>query len=151
MTLTDRVKLAEGRGPVVNGRFMPYRDSVGVLTIGYGYNLEAGVTPVWLDASKGITSSQADLLLNLKLAESQREARGLRWFESLNLARQDAIVEMIYQLGLPKFLGFGKAIAALKVGDYATAAQEFQRSRWAQQTPGRAQRLARVIQTGVTV
>ena len=39
-------KRHEGTGPMQNGRLMPYHDSVGKLTIGYGRNIEdTGVTP----------------------------------------------------------------------------------------------------------
>ena len=151
MTLTARVKLAEGTGPMKAGRHMAYRDSLGVLSIGYGFNLEAGCTPKWLIIADGITRAQATALLDLKLAGALQDARTFTWFASLTPPRQDAIVEMLYQLGLSRFRGFGRMIAALKARDYAQASLEILNSRWARvQTPGRAQRIAATIRTGET-
>lgn len=149
MTLRERIKLAEGPGPMKAGRHMAYRDSLGVLTIGFGFNLEAGCTPKWLVIADGITRAQANALLDLKLAESLRDARTFAWFESLTPTRQDAIVEMLYQLGLSRFRGFGRMIAALKAHDYERASLEILNSVWAKvQTPSRAQRIAAAIRTG---
>ena len=49
---------------------------------------------------------------------------------------------MAYQMGLEGVLNFKKMWAAIEVDDYVTAAAEMINSRWAMQTPARANRLA---------
>lgn len=147
--LVARVKLAEGTGPMKDGRHQKYADHLGVSTIGFGFNLEAHRLPAGMDADKGITRAQAERLLLLKLQDAINDARTFAWFASLDEARQDAVVEMLYQMGLTRFRGFGRCIAALKAGHYAQASAEILNSRWARvQTPGRAQRIAATIRTG---
>lgn len=115
-------------------RLKPYRDTVGKLTIGYGRNLE--------DA--GLSPEEAEVLLRNDLFRCEaelREALG-ETYEALSPARKAALLDMIYNLGKTRFLGFKKMIAALKAGDFARAAAEMLDSRWAAQVGQRAQFLA---------
>ena len=42
--LIAQIKRHEGTGKrLPNGNFLPYEDTVGVLTVGYGHNLETGI------------------------------------------------------------------------------------------------------------
>ena len=50
--LVKRLKLDEGTGPVKKGRLMPYNDSEGYLTIGYGRNIH----------SRGISDEEAEII-----------------------------------------------------------------------------------------
>ena len=54
---------------------------------------------------------------------------------------------MGFQLGIGGLLGFRKMWAALERSDYAQAAEEALDSRWAEQTPNRAQEVAEWIRT----
>lgn len=62
--------------------------------------------------------------------------------------RQDVIVNMAFNLGVHKLLGFHNLLAALKSEDYDTAAAEMLDSAWALELPARADRLARQMRTG---
>lgn len=55
------------------------------------------------------------------------------------------IIEMCFQLGYPRLCGFKKFKAALEDKDYVTAADEMLDSRWANQTPKRANSLADIV------
>lgn len=66
------------------------------------------------------------------------------WHESV----RDVLVEMAFQLGehgLDKFLQMKAAIIAQK---WDRAADEMLNSKWAQQTPNRAQSLAEIMRNG---
>jgi len=52
------------------------------------------------------------------------------------------LVNMIFNMGGPSFLGFRRMIAALKAFDYDTAAHEMLQSRWADQVGARALELS---------
>jgi lysozyme len=56
---------------------------------------------------------------------------------------------MCFNLGLPRFLKFVKALDALEAGDYEMSANEFMDSRWADQVGYRAYEVTEMIRTGV--
>jgi lysozyme len=56
---------------------------------------------------------------------------------------------MSFQLGVDGLLGFKQTLDAVKGGRYDEAAFDMLQSRWAQQTPARAKRLAEQMRTGL--
>lgn len=119
-------------------RLKPYRDSVGKLTIGVGRNLD----------DVGITEEEARYLLKNDIQKAVAEAKRFPWYAKLNNPRKQAIIDMIYNLGASRFLGFKKMLAALEAGDYEAAAREMLDSKWAQQVGRRATELAEIMRTG---
>lgn len=119
-------------------RLKPYRDSVGKLTIGVGRNLD----------DVGITEEEARYLLKNDIQKAVVEAKRFRWYAKLNNPRKQAIIDMIFNLGPSRFLGFKKMLAALEAGDYEAAAREMLDSKWAQQVGRRATELAEIMRTG---
>lgn len=131
--LAQEVQTAEGL------RLKAYQDSLGVWTIGYGTNLQE------LTIDKGT----AIKWLADKLAEAERECERFPWYAGLSPRRQRAVVELVYNLGMPRLMGFTKTLAALSQGEYATAAKELLDSKWAQQVgPTRSHRIAGMIVSG---
>jgi lysozyme len=126
-----------------------YRDSGGIWTIGYGYNLEAhGYTP---DECEGLTwtQEQADAALadEIQSVLAELDRRWPKW-RGLDEVRQAAIVSSVYQLGAPGASKFFATIHAIQSRDWETAATQMLASRWAKQTPARVQRNAEMIRTG---
>ena len=119
-------------------RLRLYADSLGVPTIGYGRNLR----------DKGISPSEAALLRDHDMDDAEREAAAFPWFASLSERRQLVVLSMLYNLGLPRFVGFRRMIAALQRFDYQTAADEMLDSVWARQVKARADRLAMMMRDG---
>lgn len=116
-----------------------YRCSAGKLTIGYGTNIEEGI-------------SQAEALLLLRhrlgLAIGALEHR-LQCWSRLTPARQQVLASMQYQLRSPGVFGFRNMLAALERGDYAAAALEMLDSKWARaDSPHRARELAEMMRRG---
>ncbi len=131
--LTRQVKRHEGF------RAQVYRDTAGVETIGYGRNLR----------HRGISEKEAAMLLDNDLAEIWQACRQrLAWFETLDVVRQCALVEMGFNLGLAGLLRFERMLAAMERGDFSAAADHALDSRWAAQVKGRGRILARQIATG---
>jgi len=116
-------------------RAHPYKDSRGVLTIGYGTNLE-----------EGITEPEAQLLLQARVGSTLVELTQYGWYQTLSDCRKAAILSMAYQLGMAKFRKFKATIAALEASDFRTAAYQMLSSLWAKQTPNRAQEVADMVQ-----
>ena len=120
-------------------RLKPYEDTVGKLTIGVGRNL----------TDVGISEHEAAYLLTNDIAVAAASLRrAYPWFSGMGLPRQDALTDMMFNLGAARFAGFAQMIAALEQRDYETAAKEMLDSKWAQQVGARATELAAIIRTG---
>ena len=131
--LAARVRKNEGLS------YLPYRCSAGALTIGYGHNLDA----------RGISKEVAELLLKQDLEIAEKEVKNaFIWWPKLDDARLGVLVEMCYNLGILRLVGFKKMLSALEEGDYKKAAQEMLDSKWAFQVQGRSRELAEIMQTG---
>ena len=133
-----------------------YKDSKGIKTIGYGFNLESGrFTKEQVDrwTREGITETEARQVLNDELAKTREQlANKYPWFKTLDPVRQGAIIDMAYNMGMggdKKGLGsFKKALAAMEKGDYETAAKEFLDSQYAKDVGPRANAIADLIRYG---
>jgi len=110
----------------------------GKLSIGKGTNIE-----------DGITEEEANLLRTNRISKTIAELSKFPWFKSLNLPRQDATIDMAYNLGLPKLLEFKNMLAALSAQNYGKAADEMLNSDWATQVGERAKDLAHIMRLGI--
>ena len=90
------------------------------LTIGYGRNLENGITE-----REAVVLLENDLL-NLKLELEDK----LPVFKKLDDIRQNVILEMAYNMGVPKLLNFKNTIEFLKKNDFDSASKEMLNSKW---------------------
>ena len=110
-------------------RSKPYQDSLGVWTVGHG------LTYITETESKEIVRARLHVLYS-------------RWEimrPNFSFTVLDVLTEMSFQMGFHGVLNFKKMLAALDADDYALAADEMLDSRWAKQTPGRAQEMSDII------
>lgn len=120
-------------------RLKAYRDSVGILTIGVGRNLEA----------VGITAEEAMAMLDHDIARTIEDLQAqFLWYPSMDGIRQMVLINMAFNLGLGGLCKFKKFLAHVQAGSYAEAAAEMLDSAWAVQVGKRAQELAIQMQTG---
>lgn len=119
-------------------RRFPYEDSEGILSIGVGRNLE----------QRGLRDDEIRLMFANDVAEAEREIATQPWAIGHGIVRWAVLVSMVFNLGLPRLLGFKRMIAALERRDYATAAAEMLDSKWARQVGRRATRLAEMMRSG---
>ena len=117
---------------------VPYQCPTGHLTMGYGHNLE-----------NGISKEAAEFILREDLQAAEKAvSKHFVWWQGLNEARQFVLVDMTFNMGIGKLSTFKKMLAAIKCGDYQTAAAEMINSRWASQVGHRATELAKMMKTG---
>lgn len=90
------------------------------LTIGYGRNLENGITE-----REAVILLENDLL-NLKLELEDK----LPVFKKLDNVRRNVLMEMAYNMGVPKLLNFKNTIEFLKKNDFDSASKEMLNSKW---------------------
>ena len=116
----------------------PYRDSRGFLTVGFGTNLDAG-----------ITRDQAKALMDCQLAANEAALLAYPWFAGLDEVRRSVIENMAYNLGVLGVLEFKDMIAAIEAKDWAEAAYQMRASKWRVQVGDRALVLADIMERGV--
>ena len=140
--VVERLKLEEGL------RLDAYRDSGGVLTIGYGFNLEVPMDAVergYLDGhdpTDGVTEEQAEWLLRHR-AERAVEDFQRRWppYADQPLTVRVALADMAYELGDTGLAAFHTMLRLLEQGDYTAAADDALQTLWAREVPNRARRV----------
>ena len=116
-------------------RAKSYRDSEGLLTIGFGTLIE-----------DGISKEEAGLLLRHRLEKAVEELEGREPLVSaLPAPVQSALAQMAYNLGVPRLMLFKDMWACLERKDFPGAAVAALDSRWAEQVGSRANRIAELI------
>lgn len=133
MSLKERIKRHEGL------RLKPYTCSAGKLTIGYGRNLEVG-----------ITGEEADFLFENDLLRARALAEQFPAYERMDDIRRGVLIEMVFQMGFGGVSKFKRFLSAAQNEDWPRAADEMLDSEWAKQTPERARELARLMLRGVS-
>lgn len=136
----------------------PYRDTRKLWTFGKGrcvetHPLSAAEWKQMLDSgwlSISVSLSGADWLMRRELAavEAQLAKDYADFWPHLNDARQNALIEMAYQMGVEKEEGFHQMLAAIRAGNWQEAYNQALASDWAKQTPARAKMIATMILTG---
>lgn len=135
-SLAKQLKVDEGL------KLYAYPDTLGFLTIGYGRLIDER-------KNGGLSEAEALHLLGNDIEAKRRElTKALPWLPSLNEARQGALLNMAFQLGIGGLLGFQQTLAAIRDEHYSHAANLMLQSKWAQQTPRRAKKMARQIEVG---
>ena len=133
--LIEQLRLHEGV------RSKVYLCSEGYETIGVGRNIS--------DSGIGLSDDEIAYLLANDIARCEKEiAERFDWFDDLDPVRQDALVDMSFNLGISRLAQFQNMIAALAEERFDDAATEALDSRWAKQVGQRAQTVAAMIRTG---
>ena len=141
-------------------RLQVYEDSLGIATIGIGRNLEdRGITPeelAWMDIpnmaivhTMGITEADAMYLAQNDVQIVEEELlRSHPCVENLDAVRQLVLVDMAFNMGVPRLGKFKKMWAAIHENNFDEAAKEMLDSRWANQVKSRSTKLAHAMHTG---
>ena len=135
-------------------RLQPYYCTRGKQTIGVGRNLDDNPLTeeeirVCGDWEHGITKQSAFYLLRNDIKRCEKECRKeIAFYELLDGERQYALLDMVFQLGIGGVKKFKKMLMAMACGYWEDASKECLNSKYAQQTPKRAKRIAETIRTG---
>ena len=141
-------------------RLEVYQDTLGIDTIGVGRNLEdRGITKEELAAldfpnieavyEHGITETDAAFLLENDVQIVEEElVRAHPCVDSLDAVRQLVLVDMAFNMGVPRLCKFKKMWASIHEEDFRTAAKEMLDSRWAIQVKSRSHKLAHAMHHG---
>ena len=126
-------------------RLKPYRCSSekigfegrpGKLSIGVGRNID----------DLGITRQESRYLLTNDTARVMLELDyALSWWSRLSAVRRAVLMDMCFNIGMPRLKTFRKMLPALESGIYGIAAVEMRDSKWATDVGSRADRLIRMM------
>lgn len=117
-----------------------HRSLIGKLTVGIGRNLE----------DKGLSPKEIEFLLDNDIDEVLGDLnRTFPWFANLSSNRQHVLMDMCFNLGLPRLLEFKNTLMFMSEGKYEAAAGNMLASKWADQVGNRAKRLAHMMKNDV--
>lgn len=116
----------------------PYKDTVNKTTIGWGRNLD----------DNGIRSDEAELMIDNDIKASIHDLKQYSWYLIQPQGVKNALINMRFNLGMPRLLTFRKMIDALINKNYTKAALEALDSKWASQVGRRAKDIALIIREG---
>lgn len=126
-----------------------YQDNLGYWTIGIGRLIDRR-------RGGGISGAESEYLFNNDCNRVVKTLyAALPWVEKLDAARQGALLNMCFQMGLGDteggtgLLGFRNTLELIRAGRYDDASRNVLQSLYARQTPNRAKRIAKQIATGV--
>lgn len=137
LKLADELEYEEGNKPYA------YQDHLGYWTIGIG---------ILIDRRKGgkLYPEEVEFIFQNRMNKLRADLEErLPWFSELDDARQRVLMQMAYQMGIDGLLGFRNTLKMVQLGQYQAAAAGMLNSKWATQTPDRAERLSKMMETGV--
>ena len=115
-----------------------YKDTLGNLTIGVGFNLE-----------EGLSDDEIDFILSSRIQEHYDDLHVMvAEFKHLCFARKLVLIDMSYNMGIHKLLQFENMLDAIRDKDWQKAAGELLDSRYASQVGRRADRNADILRSG---
>ena len=115
----------------------PYMDTTKHVTIGWGRNLD-----------NGISLDEAQLMFENDFTRCHKELNCCDWFLNQPSNVQNGLLNMNFNLGITELDDFKGMIQALRNKDYTKAAQEALNSIWAKQVGERAKDVAVMIREG---
>ena len=122
-------------------RLKPYQCTAGKWTIGVGRNIE----------DRGITEEEAMHLLDNDIDECQEELdRIIPWWIEKPAYVQLVLINMMFNLGATRLLGFKKFLKAVEENNFDLASTEMLDSRWAEQVGQRSIELSEFMKNGYT-
>lgn len=116
-------------------KLIPYTCTGGKLTIGVGRNL----------TDRGISVSEAEFMLENDILQCKKDLEKQPFYSGQPESVKCALINMCFNLGLPKLLKFKKMLMYLQERNYTKAAVEALDSEWAKQVGNRAKDVALIF------
>jgi lysozyme len=120
-----------------------YKDTLNNWTIGVGHLIRLPDEEYLLD--KELTDLEVDQIFVTDLNQAIDDARKFIDADSIPDEAFEVVVDMAFNLGLPKLMAFQNFQQALRDKDFVKASYEMLDSLWAKQLPNRSKRLAKIM------
>jgi len=118
-----------------------YKDTLNNWTIGVGHLIKLPDEEYLLD--KELTDIEVDQIFTTDLNQAIDDARKFIDADSIPEEAFHVVIDMAFNLGLPKLMAFQNFQQALRDKDFVKASFEMLDSLWAKQLPNRSKRLAK--------
>jgi lysozyme len=115
-----------------------YKDSLGINTIAYGLNLDAGIDEELASVIAEFIANRLDSKLTLEFD----------WYKQLTQRRKDVLINMSYNLGVEGVKEFKNTISLIERSKFDEAADAMLKSKWATQVGLRAKTLSDMMRRG---
>lgn len=139
-----------------------YKDTEGFWTVGIGHLLtkinDKAKAIAILDSLVGrktngvITEAEARAIFAKDVKKATDQIKGSKIlsviYDKLSPIRKMALINMVFQLGLTGTEGFKNSLTLVSNSYYTQASTNMRKSKWYSQTPNRAERVIKVLQTG---
>jgi lysozyme len=122
-------------------------------TIGVGHNITDDPRYPYRVTDEPLNEIQIDALLERDIARSVADLdQNANWWRALEEPRQRVLANMCFNMGWGNgekgLSSFKNTLQAMHFADYAAAAAGMRASLWAKQVGARAERLAKIMETG---
>ena len=119
-----------------------YKDHLGYVTVGVGRCLDENV-------GLGLADDEIDYLLQNDIDRCRKELdTEYEWFDDLDSVRQEALIDLSFNVGQTRLRGFVKALGHMAESNFEEAGNEFYDSKWATQVGDRALEVCQMIKSG---
>lgn len=118
-------------------KLKPYKDTVGLLTIGCGRNLD----------DVGISQQEALYLLDNDIHQSEYDCAIYPWYAKLSDARKAAVLSLSFNLGPAGLAKFKRFLLAMSLAQWKVAGYELENSLWFSQVGTRGPEIKALIET----
>lgn len=137
----EMIKRHEGK------RNTPYKDSLGLWTVGYGHLIGDGrsLPAEW---NRTFSDQEIDALFAQDFAKHKAGAERIPGFDKANDSGKAAIIDLTFNMGNAWYRRFPNASAALARGDFETFANEMQNSLWFRQVGRRGPTIVAMLRAG---
>lgn len=115
-----------------------YIDTTGHETIGYGFNIDAGISPY-----------AAAALLQAQIEERLIILAKYDWYKALDPVRASVFLEVSFNVGMTGMLHFTSCIHYASIRDWPNAQKELLDSDAARKLPARYATLGQMLLTGI--
>lgn len=104
-----------------------YPDSLGYWTIGIGRCIDKRIN------TRALSQDEIYYLYQNDMKKCRQELSSYAWYKNQDEVRQDVLVELCFNLGMPHLLGFKNMLQAILKKDYVNAGKHLLNSKWAAQ------------------
>ena len=141
--IRDQIKYHEGVEHKI------YLDTEGLPTVGVGHLILKTDPEYELEVGTYIDEERVNELFeqDLEVCISELD-KNIKWWKDLDEVRQRCLIDLTFNLGMPRLKKFKKTLDHLQHKRYEEASVELLDSRYARQVGKRANRISEMIRTG---
>ena len=139
--IMEMIKVHEGV------RTKPYKDSLGLWTVGVGHLIGDGksLPPEW---NRELSMQEVDELFAKDYAHHKEMAMKTPGWDKANETGQAAMIDLAFNMGGSWYKKWPNTAKALEAGDFDKAADGLKDSKWYQQVKGRAVKIVSMLREG---